>query len=379
MSKTRKTFKFRLFPTKRQRTILGGHLALCCELYNAALQERRDAWRINRKSISFRSQSDQLPAIKTDRPDVGEVYAQVLQDVLHRVDRAFHDFFRRVRRGEKAGFPRFRSRRRYNSFTHPQPCNVLKAGKLRLWKIGDVRIQLHRPIEGKVKTLTIIRSSTGKWFACFSVEVEPVPLPVNTEAVGVDVGLTHFATLSTGEQIPNPRFFREEQNALAKASRRLSAEKKGTPERRARRKIVARVHERIKFRRHDFAHQLSRYLVNRFGLIVFEDLNIAGMVKNHCLAKSIGDAAWSQLFQFTNYKAENAGGLCKQIDPRNTSRLTFCCGEMVEMALSDRVIHCPKCHSTTDRDWNASLNILSRGLATLGIKSVEAPEFIRGE
>lgn len=374
-----KTFRYRVYPTKRQEALLNNQLGLCCELFNAGVQERRDAWRLNRVSISFRSQSDQLPDIKRDRPEIATVYAQVLQDVLHRVDRAFQNFFRRSKdRKGKVGFPRFRPRSRYDSLTYPQQGFVVKDGKLQLSKIGSVRIKLHRPIKGQIKTLTVIRCSTGKWFACFSVKIGPEIIG-RAAAVGIDVGLAHFATLSTGQQIPNPRFFRKEQRALAKAQRRLSAEKVGTPERKTRRRIAARVHERIKFRRNNFAHQESRKLVSRFGLIFFEDLNIRGMVKNHCLAKSIADAAWNQLFQFTSYKAENAGGMCRQIDPRNTSRLTACCGELVEMTLGDRVIHCPKCHSTTDRDWNASLNILSRGLATLGIQSVEAPGFIRGE
>lgn len=368
--RTRKTFKYRLYPTTRQTAILDEQVTLCCELYNAALQERRDAYRIEWKSISFRAQSDQLPEIKTERPELDGIYSQVLQDVLHRVDKAFKNFFRRVKdRKGKVGFPRFRPHSRYDSLTYPQKGFVVRDGKLRLSKIGDVRIKLHRPVEGTIKTVTITRSATGKWFACFSVEIEAVPLGPCATVVGIDVGLTHFASLSTGEQIPNPRFFRNEQGALARAQRKLSAEKKRTPLRRARSRIVARVHERIGFRRSNFAHQLSRYLVNRFGAIFFEDLNIRGMVKNHRLAKSIADAAWYQLVQFTTYKAENAGGLCKQIDPRNTSRLTACCGELVEMTLSDRVIHCPKCHSTADRDWNASLNIKARGLASRGIQN----------
>ena len=363
----KQTYRYRIFPSKAQTTRLNATLALCCELYNAALQERRDAYRTERKSISFCSQSAQLPEIKAVRKDVTTVHSQVLQDVLRRVDKAFQNFFRRVKeRKEKAGFPRFRSRARYDSFTYPQSGFALN-GKLRLGKIGDVRIKLHRPVEGKIKTLTITRCATGKWFACFSVEIEAQPLPKNDQAVGVDVGLTHFATLSTGETVANPRFFREEQDALAKAQRKLNAEKG-----RARRKIVARIHERISFRRHNFAHQLSRSLVNRFGLIVFEDLNIRGLVKNHHLAKSIADAAWGQLFQFTNYKAGNAGGACKQIDSRNTSKVTACCGALVEVTLSDRVIHCPKCHSTNDRDFNASLNIRARGLASLGLRAIEA-------
>jgi len=369
----RKSDKYRIYPSKAQMTCMNRTLGFCCELYNAALQERRDAYRLEHKSIRYADQQNHLPEIKAIREDLALVHSQVLQDVLRRLDKAFQNFFRRVKeRGEKAGFPRFRSRFRYDSFTYAQSGFSLN-GKLRLSKIGDVRIKLHRPLEGKIKTLTITRSATGKWFACFSVEVEPEPVMPNCEAVGIDVGLTHFMTLSTGKKIDNPRFFREEERALAKAQRKLSVEKKGTAERKARRRIVARIHERIKFRRNNFVHQESRKLVDGFGMIFLEDLNIRGMVKNHCLAKSIADAAWNQLFAFTSYKAENAGGVSRKVDARNTSKLTHCCGELVEMTLSDRTITCPKCHSTTDRDWNAALNILARGLASLGLAAKEAP------
>jgi putative transposase len=170
-----KTFCYRLYPTAAQRDVLDGQLRLCCELYNAALQERRDAWRMARVSIRFAQQSAQLPALKVDRPDVAGVYAQVLQDVLHRVDKAFGAFFGRVRRGVRAGFPRFRASRRFDSLTYPQLGFAVNGRHLALSKIGAIKIKLHRPIAGTMKTLTIKREA-GKWFACFSVDVEPAPL-----------------------------------------------------------------------------------------------------------------------------------------------------------------------------------------------------------
>ncbi len=362
-SRARKTFKYHLYPSKAQVTRLNSILALCCELYNAGLQERRDAYCLERKSICYLEQAKQLPEIKEVRPDLNVIHSQVLQDVLRRLDKAFKAFFRCVKqRGVKAGFPRFKSRRRYSSLTYTQSGFALKNGKLRLSKIGDVRIKLHRPLEGKVKTLTITRSATGKWYACFSVEVEVLPLPTNERAIGVDVGLSHFATLSTGEQIDNPRFFRTDEKALAKAQRRKK------------RKAMARIHERIRFRRNNFTHQLSRALVSRFGLIVFEDLNIRGMVKNHCLSKSIQDASWNQLVQFTSYKAENAGRRSVRVDPRNTSLLCSACGTMVDKSLAERVHLCP-CGLLLDRDHNAALNILRLGLQTLGNNAKEAPAF----
>lgn len=362
-----KTYKYRLYPSRAQVTILERTLGLCCELYNAALQERRDAWRIARTSINYHAQAIQLPEIKAIRPELGLVHSQVLQETLKRLDKAFDAFFRRLKSGDrKAGFPRFRARARYDSFTYAQSGFAIEHGKLRLSKIGKVKIKLHRPIEGKIKTLTVTRSSTGKWFACFSVECEPEPLPVITEATGVDMGLKSFAVLSNGEAIASPKFFRMEEKRLAKASRKLSAETKGTPERRKRRKVVAHVHERIANQRRNFAHQESRKLVNRFAIIVFENLNIRGMLKLHCLAKSISDAAWNQLVQFTTYKAANAGRCVVQVNPRNTSKMCSRCGELVEKSLSVRIHECPGCGLVLDRDHNAAINILALGLQSIG-------------
>jgi putative transposase len=360
---TQRTFKFRLYPSKAQTTRLSSILALCCELYNAGLQERRDAYRLQRKSIRYVEQANQLPEIKQARPELNDIHSQVLQDVLRRLDKTFQAFFRRVKeRGIKAGFPRFKSRQRYDSFTYAQSGFAIKDDKLCLSKIGDVRIKLHRPVEGKVKTLTITHSATGKWYACLSVEVEPQPLAANHTSVGIDVGLSHFATLSTGEKIANPRFFRSDESALAKTQRK------------EKRKAARRVHERIANRRRNFAHQLSHALVSRFGLILFEDLNIKGMVKNHCLSKSIQDAAWSQLIQYTTYKAVDAGREVRTVDPRGTSQRCSACKAIVTKDLSQRVHSC-LCGITLDRDHNAALNILALGLQSVSLRAKEAPSF----
>ena len=225
-----RTFKYRIYPGKAQVRILERTLLLCCELYNAALQERCDAWRISRTSINFHAQAIQLPEIKTIRPELGLVHSQVLQDVLKRLDKAFDAFFRRFKSRDKPGFPRFRARARYDSLTYPQTGFAVETGHLKLSKIGRVKIKLHRPIEGKVKTCTIARSATGKWYACLCVEVEAQLMPFVLSATGVDVGLNEFAVLSNGEAIANPKFFREEEKRLAKAQRKLSAATKGSLE-----------------------------------------------------------------------------------------------------------------------------------------------------
>jgi putative transposase len=208
----------------------------------------------------------------------------------------------------------------------------LENGLLKLSKIGNIKIKLHRPIEDKIKRLTVRRSATGKWFACFSAEIEDSSKPPwkDGSLIGIDVGLESFATLSNGEKIANPRFFQEEEKELSRVQRRLSKAPKGTPKRKKALKIVERVHERIANKRYEFAHRVSNNLIKRFGLIVFEDLNIKGMVKNHNLAKSISDVAWNMLVTLTSYKAANAGSMVVLVDPRNTSKMCSRCGILVE-------------------------------------------------
>jgi len=209
------------------------------------------------------------------------------------------------------------------------------------------------PIVGKIKTLTITRNSTGKWFACFSVETTTEAPHPTGKAVGIYVGLEKFATLTEGEPIANPRFFRTDQKDLAKAQRKKNRQR------------AARIHERIKNRRHDFCHQVSAYLIRNFDVIVFEKLKVSNMVQNGYLAKSIADAAWSKLVELVAYKAENAGRKLVQVNPRNTSQMCSGCGELVKKELTVRVHHCSSCGLKIDRDLNAARNILSLGLQTL--------------
>ena len=368
-----KAYKFRIYPTKSQKTKMEQTLDLCRWTYNKTLEIRKTAWEKEGKSLNKYETNNMLPEWKSEKPELKEVFSQVLQNVHERVDLALKAFFRRVKAGEKPGYPRFRGKGRYDSFTYPQKGFKLEPGKLYLSKIGEVKIKLHRTIEGKIKRLTIRRAATGKWFACFSVEIEDVPLPPwkDGSMVGIDVGLESFATLSNGEKIANPRFFREEEKELARVQRKLSKASKGTPERRSALKVVERVHERIANKRYEFAHRVSRDLVNRFGLIAFEDLNIQNMIKNHNLAKNIGDVAWNMLVTLTSYKAANAGSMVVLVDPRNTSKMCSRCGILVEKDLSERVHNCSQCGLSLDRDWNAAINILRLGLQSVGIKTVE--------
>ncbi len=370
-----KSYKFKISVSKAIQTKFEQTLNLCCELYNSALQERRDAWRLNRVSINFHSQAVQLPLIKQDRPELENIYSQVFQDTLRRLSKAFDSFFRRVKQGDaKAGFPRFKSASRYHSFCYIQSGFKIVGDKLALSKIGSVKIKLHRSIEGVIKTCTIKRESNG-WYVVFACETESPAQMLISEiktAVGIDVGLTTFGTLSNQEKIKNPKFFKTDEKALAKANRALSKEVKHSKTFKRRVKVLNAIHRRITNRRNNFAHQESRRLVNRFDLIVFEDLSIAKMMQNGFLANGIADAAWNQLISFTAYKAENAGKMCKTVNPKGTSQECSKCGEIVKKDLSVRIHHCLKCGLKICRDLNASYNILRLGLQSLGIQSLEA-------
>jgi putative transposase len=302
--------------------------------------------------------------LKAERPTLTGVQSQVLQNVALRIDLAFQAFFRRCKAGEEPGYPRFRGPGRYDSITFPQvPVGCrLEDKHLRVANVGHVKVLLHRTLEGTPKTATIRRSSTGKWSVSFSCEcVDPTPLPPTGQEVGIDVGLKAFAVLTVGDVIENPRFFRLEERALAKAQRRLSQAEKGTPERAERRKVVARVHERIVWRRGDFAHQHSRRIVDRFDLIAVEDLAVKRMVHNHCLAKSIHDAAWTQFADLLSYKAAWAGRKYMAVDPAYTTQDCSGCGHRQPLSLADRIYTCPCCGLVIDRDLNASRNILALG------------------
>ncbi|MCJ7760229.1 transposase, partial [Candidatus Bathyarchaeota archaeon] len=289
------------------------------------------------------------------------------------VDLAFKAFFRRVKAGEKeAGYPRFKGHGRYDSLTYTQFGSKLDQDTLTLSKIGVVRINMHRPVQSKIHRVTIRRTSTGKMFASIVTEAQTEHGSFkNGSVVGIDVGLESFATLSNNEKIVNPRFFRSEEHALAKAQRRLSAEKKGSAEWRRRLKVVQRVHERVSNKRSNFIHQESRRLVNRFGVIAFEDLNIRGMQQNHCLAKSIGDAAWGMFVNATRNKAEEAGSRVVLVNAKGTSQACSRCGLIVEKSLGERVHRC-ECGLVLDRDLNASINVLRLGLQSLSQMGIEA-------
>jgi len=370
----RLTYKYRLFPAKKHETILDKTLEECRWLYNHFLKERKISWEKNKKSLNYHSQAVSIPKLKKQRPSLNSIYSQVLQNVAIRVDLAFKAFFRRVKSGEKPGYPRFRGQGRYDSFCYPQTGFKIIKNKLNLSKVGSIEIKIHRPIKGIIKNLTI-RKQRDKWYACFSCEVKSKPLKESKHAIGIDMGLETFATFSNGQKIENPRFFKTDQKALARAQRKLSKQKKGSLERKKAKKIVARIHERISNRRNNFCHQEARKIINRFGIICIEDLSINQMQRDNfrSINRSIDDVAWGQFAQYLSYKAEYAGRQLIRVNPAYTSQTCSRCGQRQKLKLSERVYHCNSCGFSLDRDINASLNILRLGTQSLGIQSIEAP------
>jgi len=373
--KVRRTYKYRIYPNREQKSILERWLETCRVLYNDCLTERRNAWDVSRKSISYYDQANQLKEIKTFDEDLKEVHSQVIQDVLKRIDKAFKNFFRRVsgKRKEKAGYPRYKQKQRYSSFTYPQTGFKFSedSKKIILSKIGSVNIKKHRdiPEDAEIKTCTV-EKDLDRWYACFTVEIEveePDKDKEITNPIGVDLGINHLLTLSNGDTEDNPRYLSKSEKKLKRKQRKLAKAKKGSNNRVKRRFEVAKTHRKVRDQRTDLLHKISRSFVNTFDLIVFEDLKVKNMLKNHHLAKSISDVSWSKLTNFVSYKAEEAGRKVEFVDPKNTSQGCSNCGKIVKKPLSQRVHRCPFCGLKMDRDENAAINILKRGLANLNL------------
>jgi putative transposase len=368
------TYKYRLSPTKTQRTALQQTLDACRWVYNETLATRKKAWETERRSVSLYDTNKLLTVWKVDRPELKRAHSQVLQNAQERVDLAFNAFFRRVKAGEQEpGFPRFKGFGQYDSFTFKQSGFKLNGERLFLSKVGYVPIRLHRPICGAISTLTIRRDAVGNWYACFACKAEPQPLPPTDQVVGIDLGLTDFATLSNGEIIQRQRWMRRDERDIARLQRKQERFAKGSPERRKVLHALCHAYERAANRRGNFAHQESRKLVNRFQFIAFEDLDIQGMQASgyKTIRRGVADVAWGQFVQFTVYKAANAGRGCVLVTPKGTTQSCSGCGVIVPKDLSVRVHDCPHCGLKLSRDLNAALNILARGLASISTASTD--------
>ena len=355
----KKTFSYRLYPSNKQKVSLAFQLSEARFLYNAALQERKDAWKVNRKSLNYYDQCTQLKEIR-NAGHLGLANFSACQAVLRRLEKTFTAFFNRIKRAEKAGYPRFKNENRFNSFTYPKygdGCKVKDNKKLYLQGVGDIKIKLHRNILGIIKTVTV-KQDCGKWYVFFSCVVETQKLPEMENAVGIDLGIKEFATFSDGTLIHNPKWFKKSQAKLRVLQRSIQRKKIGSKNRRKAVLRLRKFYVQLKNQKNEFQHQVSRKIIDNFGLIAVENLNIRVMVKSN-FSKQILDAGWGGFLSKLTYKAEEAGRKFIKVSPKNTSQNCSRCGERVQKSLSIRIHSCNKCGLILDRDVNAAKNILT--------------------
>lgn len=357
----KKTFKYRLLANHQTFHKALGWLVLCQRLYNTALEQRITIYKQNKGSISCYSQINQLLDLKVAFPEYRDVGSQVLQEVLERLDKAYQSFFRRVRNGDgKAGFPRFRGRYRYDSFTLKQSGWKLEGKYLSIRNVGRFKLRLSRQTAGDIKTVTIRREATGKWYVCFScANVPERVLEKSTNSIGLDVGIKSFLVDSEGNKVDNPAYLRQSEKLLRRRQRTFCRRVKGSNGRRQARVLVAKAHEKVKNQRNDFLHKVANQYITQYGSIFIEGLNIKGMIRNHHLSKSIADSSWGKFFELLSYKAEEAGRVVIRI-PRFEPSSKTCseCGAVnQELKLNDRQWVCQACGVLHDRDYNAAKNI----------------------
>lgn len=355
-----RTFRYPLHPTSAQEVVLTSWLSSCCMLYNGALEERREAWRKQQVSITYYVQQKELTELRTTYPEWTIVPVWVARSALVRLDRAMKSFFRRVKQGQTPGFPRFRSCDRYDTFDLGSNPARVDGEYVRLPKIGLVKLHKYREMRGEVRHVSVSRTVRG-WSISFVCDLGAAPkkIPVSN-SVGVDVGLEAFATLSNGERIINPKFFRTSEDTLARRQASLARKKRGSNGRLAAKRLVARIHERVRNQRLDFARKLAVALFDRFDLIVHEDLTISCMAHGN-LAKSIYDASWGVFLRCLALKAEEAGRHVIAVDPRGTSQTCPVCGTVAAKPLEQREHRCA-CGFVAHRDHAAALCVLGRGL-----------------
>ena len=370
----RKTYKEKLRPTPAQERALDAVLWRCRDLYNVALEQRITAWQRRHASVSRYEQEAELKDIRAEFPEYAAIHSHVLQDVLARLDKTYQAFFRRIQRGDKAGFPRFKGRNRFHSFTFKEFGNgaTLDNGFLVLAKIGRISVRWSRPMEGTPKTVTISREADGWYVAISCANVLVHPLLETGQETGIDLGLEAFATLADGTRILTPGSYRRAERYLAQCQRRVSRRTKGSHRRRKAVGVLAKAHQTVRRQRQDFHHKTALNLVRANDVIYHEELRVANMVRNHHLAKSIADAGWSAFLTILAFKAASAGKQVVAVDPAFTSQLCSGCGVVVHKGLSVRWHACPECGTSLHRDHNAARNIQWRGQRLRGLAGLPA-------
>lgn len=355
-------FKYRLWTTPDQERELSIQLETHRRLWNAALEQRKAAWEAEKRTISRIDQEKWFATEKKSNAFYARINAHSAYATLKRLDLAFAAFFRRVKAGKTPGYPRFKARDRFHSFTF-KACGggtKLTGSRLYVQHVGTIRAKLHRPVEGRIKTTTIKREA-GKWYVSFAcdlgdVKVEPSTLP----PVGIDVGLESFLTTSEGEKVDNPRYLKHDLPELRRKGRAIARKKRGGTNRRKAVSRLARIHAKVSNLRKEHHHKIALSLVRRYGLIAVEGLSVVGMLRSGRISRAIADAGWSGFIGVLKCKAESAGASVVEVNPCGTSQECSGCGEVVKKELKVRRHRCPHCHLDIDRDHNAAINILAR-------------------
>ena len=376
-----KAFKYRIYPDKEQQDLLNKHFGACRFIYNLALETKMAAYSSARVNLSRYDLQVQMKELKQECEWLKEINAQSLQTELMHLDAAYLKFFK------GAGFPKFKNKFGKQSFQCPQSSKI-KDGKLVLIKFKEgIKIVLSRPFEGEIRTVTISKTTTNKYFASILVQDnKPIPKKKKVKdstTIGIDVGIKTFATLSDGQQYENPRHLKKALKRLKMLQKRASKKVKGSSNRKKANLKVAIQHEKITNQRKDFLHKFSDSITKNFDTICVENLNIKGMAKNRNLAQAISDVGWSMGLDMVKYKAEWRGKTYHEIGRFDaSSKLHGKCGYLNhELTLSDRQWICPKCGETVDRDKNAADNIKQFGLTFLGLgrpdfKPAELPTLV---
>ncbi len=362
-TRVNRTYRYRIYPTRKQRLALEAQLGFACDLYNAALEQRRYAWRAG-QLVGYVSQCRELTALRAAGDGPPQMSCSAMRSPLRRLERAYQAFFRRVKAGEKPGYPRFRSRRRYDSLTWDSAWSIQER-RLALQGIGHLKVKWHRELPASAKVCTVtVRRVVGRWYVGFALALQIPAAPARKliRAVGVDLGIQNFAALSTGELIEGPRAFRAALRHLRVAQRRVSRRVKASRRWQKVGLLLARRHERIRNVRANHAHQLSRRLVSGFDLIAVEDLEVRAMTRGF-LAKDINDQGWTKFLRLLEYKAEDAGIQVVPVPPGGSSQTCSGCGARVPKPLSERVHRCATCGLVLDRDINAARNIRRLGMS----------------
>ena len=369
-----RAYKFRIYPDATRQEEIDERLILAQQFYNKILEKSIASYKNGKTKISMAQFNRFVKEIIQEDKKYLKLYSQTRCEIEYRLLKAYSNFFRRIKEGNrKAGFPRFRSGDRYKSITYPQDNGSfsVKKGRLRVSRIGTMPIELHRKIEGAIKTLTIKREGRNYYAVFTTIKNIKVPEVKNTNPVGIDMGLNSFIALSDGTKVGKPKFAKKAEKHIAMWQRIVARRNKGSKRREKAKMHLQKTYEYSTNQSDDYLHKLSDTLINSgYTSFAVEDLHIQNMVKNHNLAQSIQNASWNRFIQMLSYKAESAGMKIIRVDARNTSKECSNCGNIQEMPLSERTYICNFCGMTMDRDVNASINILNR--ATLGQRGSHA-------